>query len=38
VPVADEGGHTGMAVLQDVTELRALQMMQQASGLAAVTR
>jgi PAS domain-containing protein len=38
VPVADEGGYTGMAVLQDVTELRALQMMQQASGLAAVTR
>jgi PAS domain S-box-containing protein len=38
VPVADEGGYTGMAVLQDVTELRALQMMQQAAGLAAVTR
>lgn len=38
VPVADEGGFTGMAVLQDVTELRALQMMQQAAGLAAVTR
>jgi PAS domain S-box-containing protein len=38
VPVADEGGYTGMAVMQDVTELRALQMMQQAAGLAAVTR
>jgi signal transduction histidine kinase len=38
VPVADEGGYTGIAVLQDVTELRALQMMQQAAGLAAVTR